>query len=242
MTVGVIILIAVELLIYFGLAERMINKLGLTKIQLLIFFTLMIVGSFIDIPLNSNPDISINIGGALIPVVLAIYILSKADDKIEVIRTIIAVIITGAVIYGITQLYQFEEGHTFIDSNYLFPIIAGITAYIIGHSRRASFIAGILGFLIYDIIHLIRITLGGVPGHAAIGGAGIFDSIVISGILAVLLSDIVGEAFERISNDKENEKNKKLNQMFTRPDVEFGSLNNDENNIESEKREEGEYE
>ena len=233
MTLGVIILIAVELIIYFGLAERMINKLGLTKIQLLIFFTAMIIGSFIDIPISSNPDISINVGGALVPVILAVYILSKADDKIEVIRSLIAVIITGSVIYGLTQIYQFEEGHTFIDSNYLFPIIAGVTAYLIGHSRRASFVAGTLGFLVYDFIHLIRITLGGVPGHAAIGGAGIFDSIVISGILAVLLSDLLGEVFERISSDKHNEE-KQFNKMFTRPDVEFGSLADEEQEREEE--------
>ena len=230
MELGIIILIVLELLIYFGLAERVINKLGLSKNLLLIFFTLMIVGSFIDIPISSTPDISINLGGAIVPVVLAIYILSKADDNIEILRSLIAVIITGGIIYALTQIYQFEEGHTFIDSNYLFPIVAGVTAYLIGHSRRASFIAGTLGFLIYDIIHLIKITLGGVPGQAAIGGAGIFDSIVISGVLAVLLCEVVGEIFERLISDRKQEKQQEFNQQFTRPDVEFGSLTEDEKN------------
>ncbi|MGM0369410.1 MAG: DUF1614 domain-containing protein [Bacillota bacterium] len=243
MSVGVILLIVVELIIYFGLAERMINKLGLTRRELLIFFTLMIVGSFIDIPISSSPDITVNVGGALTPVVLAIYILSKADDKIEVIRSLIAVAITGGVIYGLTQIYQFEEGHTFIDSNYLFPIIAGITAYIIGHSRRASFIAGTLGFLIYDLIHLFRITLSGVPGKAAIGGAGIFDSIVISGILAVLLSEIVGEFIERVvSDNKDKEDDKKFSEIFANPDLEFGSLADDGQNKEEEKQEPNDWE
>jgi uncharacterized membrane protein len=235
-SVGVILLIIVEIIIYLGLAEQMIDKLGLNRRELLIFFTLMIVGSFIDIPISSTPDITVNLGGALTPVVLAIYILSKADDKIEVFRTLIAVAITGGVIYGLTQIYQFEEGHTFIDSNYLFPIVAGITAYVIGHSRRASFIAGTLGFVIYDLIHLFRITLGGVPGKAAIGGAGIFDSIVISGILAVLLSEVVGEFIERIVSDKEDtQDDKNFNEIFANPDLEFGSLrDNDEDKEEEE--------
>ena len=228
MELGIIILIGLELAIYFGLAEQMINKLGLSKNLLLLFFTLMIVGSFIDIPISSTPDISINLGGAIIPVVLAIYILYQADDSIEVIRTLAAVIITGGAIYALTQIYQFEEGHTFIDSNFLFPIVAGTTAYLIGHSRRASFIAGTLGFLIYDIIHLVRITLGGVPGQSAIGGAGIFDSIVISGILAVLLCEIVGEVIERVTSDNGDEGDKRFNEQLTRPDVEFGSLIEDE--------------
>lgn len=239
MTVGVIILIILELIIYFGLAERMINKLGLSKNLLLTFFTLMIVGSFIDLPISTTPDVSINLGGGIIPIVLAVYILYQADDIIEIIRSIIAVIITGGTIYALTQIYQFEEGHTFIDSNYLFPIIAGITAYVIGHSRRASFIAGTLGFVVYDFIHLFRITLGGVPGKAAIGGAGIFDSIVISGILAVLLSDVVGEIFERITSKIQSNKHEKFNKEFSRPDVEFGSLlNNEQDDREDNNRRE----
>ncbi|MFO7819313.1 MAG: DUF1614 domain-containing protein, partial [Halanaerobacter sp.] len=116
MTLGIIVLIGLELIIYFGLAERVLNKLGLSKNLLLTFFTLMIVGSFIDIPISSTPDISINLGGAVVPVVLAVYILYQADDNIEVLRSIVAVIITGSIIYALTQVYQFEEGHTFIDS------------------------------------------------------------------------------------------------------------------------------
>lgn len=228
MTLGIIILIGLQLIIYFGLAERVLNKLGLTKNLLLTFFTLMIIGSFIDIPISSTPDISINLGGAVVPVVLAVYILYQADDNIEVLRSIVAVIITGSIIYALTQVYQFEEGHTFIDSNYLFPIVAGVTAYIIGHSRRASFIAGTLGFLIYDMIHLLRITLGGVPGQAAIGGAGIFDSIVISGVLAVLLADIMGEIIERVMASRRGEKRQRFDEEFSRPDVEFGSLTENE--------------
>ena len=228
MTLGIIILIGLQLIIYFGLAERVLNKLGLTKNLLLTFFTLMIIGSFIDIPISSTPDISINLGGAVVPVVLAVYILYQADDNIEVLRSIVAVIITGSIIYALTQVYQFEEGHTFIDSNYLFPIVAGVTAYIVGHSRRASFIAGTLGFLIYDLIHLLRITLGGVPGQAAIGGAGIFDSIVISGVLAVLLADIMGEIIERVMASRRGEKRQRFDEEFSRPDVEFGSLTENE--------------
>ena len=224
MGLGVILLIGLELIIYFGLAERILNKLGLSRNLLLIFFTSMILGSFIDIPISTSPDISINLGGAIVPIVLAIYILYQADDNIEVFRSIVAVIITGSIIYALTQIYQFEEGHTFIDSNYLFPIVAGVTAYLIGHSRRASFVAGTLGFLMYDFIHLIKITLGGVPGQAAIGGAGIFDSIVIAGLLAVLLSDLVGEIFERIRARSFEKRQQEFNKDFSRPDVEFGSL------------------
>jgi uncharacterized membrane protein len=195
--IGVILLVALELIIYFGFAEQMIKRMGLNKTALLIFFALMILGSYIDIPISSNPLITINLGGAIIPIALAFYILSKADRK-EVFRTVIATILAGGAIFALTQFYQFEEGHTLIDTNYLFPIISGVIAYLVGRSRKEAFVAGTLGFLIYDLIHVIRITLGGVPGEADIGGAGAFDSIVIGGLLAVLLSELVGESRERL--------------------------------------------
>ena len=77
------------------------------------------------------------------------------------------------------------------------------------------------------------------PGKAAIGGAGIFDSIVISGILAVLLSDVVGEIFERITSKIQSNKHEKFNKEFSRPDVEFGSLlNNEQDDREDNNRRE----
>jgi len=68
---GVVLLVVLELVIYFGFAEQMIEKMGLSKTALLIFFALMILGSYIDIPISTNPLITINLGGAIIPVVLA---------------------------------------------------------------------------------------------------------------------------------------------------------------------------
>jgi len=117
---------------------------------------------------------------------------------------VVATILSGGAIFALTQFYQFEEGHTLIDTNYLFPIVSGVIAYLIGRSRKEAFVAGTLGFLIYDLIHVVRITLGGVPGEADIGGAGAFDSIVIGGLLAVLLSELVGESRERLFRDDDN--------------------------------------
>jgi len=37
-----------------------------------------------------------------------------------------------------------------------------------------------------------------IPGTVHIGGAGAFDSIVIAGIIAVILSELIGEGRERL--------------------------------------------
>ncbi|WP_027339185.1 DUF1614 domain-containing protein [Halonatronum saccharophilum] len=224
MPMGVVVLVVLQILIYFGFAERVIERMGISNRGILIFFALMIVGSFIDIPISSEPVININLGGAIVPIALAIYILSKADEKKEVVRTVIATVLAGGAIFALTQFYQFEEGHTLIDTNYLFPIVIGVIAYAVGRSRRGAFVAGVLGFLIYDLIHLFRITLGGIPGEAEIGGAGAFDSIVMSGLIAVLLAEIVGELRENIGGTKKKKEGYFRGDKLAPGNVEFGEL------------------
>jgi uncharacterized membrane protein len=215
MSLGVILLIVIAALIYLGFAQRILDRMYLTDTQALLFIALMIVGSFIDIPITTAPDISINVGGALLPMILAIYILAKADSTREWVRAIFSIVVTGGVIYFLTKVYQFEEGHTLLDPSYIFAIVAGVTAYLTSRSRRSAFISGTLGFILYDLIHVWSITFGGVPGQANIGGAGALDTIVTSGFIAVLLAEIVGESRERlqggtahnegVEEDKDNE-------------------------------------
>ncbi|TDX52903.1 DUF1614 domain-containing protein [Orenia marismortui] len=237
MPMGVILLILLEIIIYFGFAERMIIKMGLSKTSLIIFFALMIIGSFIDIPITRDPLITINLGGAIVPIVLAFYLLSKMDEKGELFRAIIATLIAGGAIFALTQIYRFEEGHTLIDTNYLFPIISGVVAYLIGRSRKAAFVAGTLGFLVYDLIHVVRITMGGVPGEADIGGAGAFDSIVIGGILAILLAEILGESRENLFKANQESKEKFNKHKLAHSSVEFAELGHKEKEDRGEENE-----
>ncbi|MGM0471178.1 MAG: DUF1614 domain-containing protein [Bacillota bacterium] len=198
MSIGLIFLIITGILIYFGLAERVLDRMYLTDKQALLVLGLIIVGSYIDIPITQTPIININVGGAILPIILAIYVLTKAKMH-ELLRAIFSIIVTTGVIYTLTQVYQFEEGHTLIDPTYLFGIVAGVTAYITSRSRRTAFITGTLGFLGYDLIHVWRITFGGVPGEAEIGGAGALDTVFLSGLIAVILAEVIGESSERLS-------------------------------------------
>ncbi|ADL12564.1 DUF1614 domain-containing protein [Acetohalobium arabaticum] len=225
MSFGILLLVAAGILIYLGFAERILDRMYLTDSQALIFIGLLIAGSYIDIPITNTPPITINVGGAILPVVLGIYILVQADYR-EVVRALISIIATGGVIYALTQIYQFEEGHTLLDPSYLFGVIAGITAYLTSRSRRSAFLSGTLGFLLYDLIHVWQITFGGVTGRADIGGAGALDTIILAGLIAVVLTEIVGESRERLETElTEN------NQQEDRRDLdkmEVGDLNGGE--------------
>lgn len=201
--IGTIALVIVAAVIYFGLGQRALDRLYLTDKAALAIIVAMILGGYVDIPIPfGNVDASVNLGGAIIPVALAIYVLTKAGTTKEWVRALLATAVTAAVVL-IVNKYVFSEdpwqaNTDLIDPIFLYPIIAGLTAYIAGRSRRSAFIGATLGVLTVDIVDYINVAFSGVRSTVAIGGAGVFDVIVLSGIIAVGLAEIIGETRERI--------------------------------------------
>lgn len=113
----------------------------------------------------------------------------------------------------------FEGAFPFLNSVYIYPIIAGVVAYVAGRSRRASFIAATLGIVSLDVINYIYLARTRLPGRVLIGGAGAFDTVVLSGIVAVLLAELIGESRERLQGGPAEEG---------RPDELLKSLENAE--------------
>lgn len=199
---GVIILLVISILIYFGLAQRVLDRMRLSDKGAFLVIGALIVGSFIDIPLNrGNIDISINVGGGIVPLVLSGYLLSNAGTGKERIRAVVGALLTGVIIYLIGSVLMrgsHQEFNTILDPIYIYPLVGGLTAYIAGRSRRAAFIAATIGVLLLDVFHTFYLILKGIPGNVHIGGAGAFDSIVLAGIIAVMLAELIGEGRERL--------------------------------------------
>jgi len=206
--IGIIILIVVSVLIYLGLAQRALDRMRLSDRGALVVIGAIIVGSFVNIPLPFLPfRTSINVGGALVPVALAIYLLVRAGTAREWSRALAGAVITAVVVYIIGSLINagttLEPAgrYAIIDAIYLYPLAGGIVAYLLGRSRRAAFIAATLGVLLVDVFHYIWLLYQNAPANyaVAIGGAGAFDTIVLAGFVAILLAEIIGESFERLS-------------------------------------------
>jgi len=73
---------------------------------------------------------------------------------------------------------------------FIAPVVAVITAVLLEPANAAplAFSSGVLGVLLgADILHLADIRAMGVR-VASIGGAGTFDGIFLTGIIAVLLA------------------------------------------------------
>ena len=84
-----------------------------------------------------------------------------------------------------------------VDPTYLYGVAAGLIAWLFGRSRRCAFISGVLGVTLANVATWAEVRMTGTAQRLVLGGAGAYDVIVISGLLAVLLAELIGEITER---------------------------------------------
>ena len=197
MPIGLTLLVVVSILVLFGVGHRILDRMRLNDKIALLFMAGIIIGTLIpDIPVTGN--FHINIGGAVVPIILVIYLFITAGTDKERVRAFIASTLTGIAVFAAGRLLPEEPENIIFDPNYLYGIIAGLIAYLFGRSRRASFIAGITGVLLADIAQGIINVTRNIPTVIRLGSAGAVDAVVISGFLAVILAELVGEIRERL--------------------------------------------
>ncbi len=196
MTTGLILLVIAAVLVLAGVGQRVLDKLRLTDRQALLFIGLILLGGFI--PEITIGLVSVNIGGALIPLILCAYLWIKADTTAERVRSILAALLTGAAVWLLGRLMPDEPESITIDPTLMHGLAAGVIGYLFGRSRRGAFIAGVVGVMLSSVFTAIQVWNQGIPQRLNLGGAGAFDVIVLSGFIAVLLSELIGEVLERI--------------------------------------------
>ena len=213
MSIGLLLLIGAGILILLGLAQQVLDRLYLTDKQALIILAAMVAGSFIEIPLyRGEPPVSINLGGAIIPLALSIYVLYRAGTAKETNRGIIGSFLVGALIYGVAKVYDFDTDVGFIEPHYLWGILAGVTAYLIGRSRRLAFVSATLGVILADVAHAIEVAVTGRYAPTRIGGAGVLDTVVLAGLIGVVLAEVIGETRESLQGgpDRSPDRSERL--------------------------------
>jgi len=129
--------------------------------------------------------LAINVGGALIPTFVSVYLLWKLPSV--VFYALIGVGIVAVVTHLVARAVK---GVGIVTPAFIPPIVAALSAYLIpsGAPRVVAYVAGVLGTLIgADLSNLHVIPKLGAP-VASIGGAGTFDGVFLSGIIAVLLA------------------------------------------------------
>lgn len=200
-------------LLILGLIGEAFLRLGISPSLMFWLLILTLVGSLVNIPIYRfenrglvgeqvvsyfgmryrvpRPDrsqaaiLAVNVGGALIPVALSVYLISQINFGLSL------PILLAVVIVVVNRLARPVRGMGIGVPGLAPPLVAALGAYLLCPMElRApcAYIASTMGILIgADLLNLGQIRQLGAP-VASIGGAGTFDAIFLSGIIAVLLS------------------------------------------------------
>ena len=198
--------------VQIGALTLAFSKIGISPQYMLTLFFLTLVGSAINIPIKRFAEdelcdervipfygmryrlpaprqactttLAVNVGGAVIPVLISLYILLKCQVPFR------ALLATGFMSLVVFRLARPIRGVGIGVPVLVPPLLAALIALVISPAKAppVAYIAGTLGTLIgADLMNLKKITGLGAP-VASIGGAGTFDGIFLTGIIAVLLT------------------------------------------------------
>lgn len=200
------------------------SVLGLSPRAALFALVMSILGSYINIPLysvNSGPvpdnsisdlnftysipfqyagsktTVAINVGGAIVPLAVAGYALLRAPGAI------VPSLLGTAIVAAVTHLFAYPvRGMGVAVPLFIPPLIAAFTAVFLAgilqvrhYAHVIAYASGVLGTLIgADLTNLYRISELGAP-VASIGGAGTFDGIFLTGVVAVLIAGMQSSSY-----------------------------------------------
>jgi len=128
--------------------------------------------------------IAVNLGGAIIPTLLSLYLVVKNQ---LFLRGAVGIMVMATISH---MLAHPVPGVGIAMPTFIPPVAASIVATLLSRRYAAplAYISGSVGTLVgADLLNLGRIQGLGAP-VASIGGAGTFDGIFLAGILAVLLT------------------------------------------------------
>jgi len=132
--------------------------------------------------------IAVNVGGALIPAIMSLYLLVKYNLWI---RGLVATACVAAVCHTLAHPVP---GLGIALPTFVPAVATAIVALLLSRRRAAplAYISGSLGALIgADLFNLGAVRGLGAP-VASIGGAGTFDGIFLIGVMAVLFAGLSG--------------------------------------------------
>jgi uncharacterized membrane protein len=207
--VGLVILIAI------GLLGRAYAALGLNPLVVTLILFGSLLGSYVNLPLVRLPGqhvvrrevveimgipflapvavnwpgtvLAINVGGAVIPIMLSIYLLVRYRLWLP---SIVAIAI---VTFFVHQEATPIPGVGIAVPTLTPPLLAAFVGLLLSKRYAAplAYIGGSLGVLIgADLLNLGDLQSLGAP-VASIGGAGTFDGVFLTGVIAVLLATLV---------------------------------------------------
>jgi len=193
---------------YINIVAAGFERMGISpEITLFVLF-LILISSSVNIPVTKQKTvlskksyffgfftkpsievhcIAVNLGGAIIPVLLSFYFLFQVySNGFSLIRVLIATILMIIVAKYYSKIVP---GRGITLPILIPPLFSTLFSFFLmpNFAAPCAFISGVLGTLIgADLLNLKKISKLG--GFLSIGGAGVFDGIFLTGIVSALLS------------------------------------------------------
>lgn len=199
--------------LWVGLMGEAFSRLGVPPHLLFWLLILTLLGSLVNIPIytweskevvgdmvvsyfgmrvrvprvarTQKTVLAVNLGGAVVPVALSLYLVTRMPFGLCL------PLLLGLVTFVANRLARPVKGLGIAIPGLIPPLAAALGAYLLCPPELrapSAYIASTMGILIgADLLKLGEIAKMGAP-VASIGGAGTFDAIFLSGIIAVLLS------------------------------------------------------
>jgi len=218
----IFLIIAIEA----GVLSYAYQRMGIDRRYVFSLLILSLFGSYINIPLFSLPPeqivsnsyvdffgirhiipivrewpatiIAVNVGGAVIPALLSLYLTLKNELYRQ---SLLSIAIVTILVYFMAHPVR---GVGMVVPEFVPPIAATAVALIFSakYAPALAYVCGTMGTLLgADILHFGDIRGLGAP-VASIGGAGTFDGIFVTGILAVLLASVMTPKKEKPSSEQ----------------------------------------
>ncbi|MBV8773686.1 MAG: DUF1614 domain-containing protein [Deltaproteobacteria bacterium] len=213
-----VLLAGIFVLLEIGAINYAFGALGLPPELALMALMASLIGSYINIPVaqiesgerhvpevvtsfgvryrvplhyaRGGTTLAVNVGGAIVPVLISIYVLSRQPAAL--LPSGLATLVVGLLVHRWARPVR---GLGIAIPMFIPPIIAAVTAWVMGamfggygHVDAIAYVGGVVGTLIgADVANLDKLRDLAAP-VASIGGAGTFDGVFLTGIVAVLLA------------------------------------------------------
>lgn len=205
--------------LFVGVTEAAFQRIGFSRAEFAIILVLTFFGSFINLPVTRETGdapvtgyrevriygltyripvtararvstlVTINAGGALIPILVSAYLLITHFSLAGYI--LIGTLVSSVLVHLMAKKVKGQG----IETPALLPPIAAAIISLLIHPAAGvaviAYISGSMGALIgADLSNLSSITDLGAP-VVSIGGAGTFDGVFLTGIIAVIIVSLI---------------------------------------------------
>jgi len=209
------IVVALAVLAAIGLMNHVSYALGLHPLTVTLILFASLIGSYVNVPLLRLPGervvsrevveimgvpflapvavdwpgtvLAINVGGAVIPILVSAYLVVRYE------LWTLGLIAVAIVAFFVHQMAVPVPGLGISVPTFAPPLLAAFAALVLSRRFAAplAFIGGSIGVLVgADLLNLgVLRSIG--ASVASIGGAGTFDGVFLTGVIAVVLASLV---------------------------------------------------